>query len=139
MWRSAGRSPPPRSPRCSTLPLSGPAGNERSPAEHSVALEGCLLEPDAFLEGRPVESGVFLEGRPLEPGVFLEGRPVEHSIALKGRPEERGHVLEGRPVEHSTAVEGRSVEPDPHGRDMREVEVDQGSAGEVEADARPEG
>jgi hypothetical protein len=47
--------------------------------------------------------------------------------------------MEGRPGEVDVAPEGRPSKLDLYGRHLREVEVDKGGAGEVEANARPEG
>jgi hypothetical protein len=42
-------------------------------------------------------------------------------------------------VEPGVALEGGPAEPGVHDRHPREAEVDEGGAGEVEADPRPEG
>jgi hypothetical protein len=133
-------------------------GLEGRLVEQDMALEGRLLKHGGGLEGHPVEVGETLEGRLPEPGGALEGRIVEPDGALEGRLGEAGVFLEGRLSERG-ALEGRLVEPGAlegrleergealegrpdklglYDRNLREVEVDKGGAGEVEADVRPE-
>ena len=103
------------------LPLKVAPSNVASPlkvAPPNLAspLKVAPLNPATPVKVAPSNLASPAEGRPVEPGVAAEGRPAEIGAAAEGRPGEVG-------VSHYAVYE---------------VEVDEGGAGEIEADARPE-
>ena len=68
-----------------------------------------------------------------------KGRPVELDVALEGHLVEPGVIVERCLIEQSKMLEGRSVESGSSDRRPPEVEVDERSASEIQADAGPEG
>src|SRR6266704_3232053 len=110
---------------------------EDCPCEHDVAGEGRRLELGGFGKMRSVEHGVATEAGLAEISTAVEGRPTEGCFLRERRGLERG-IAEGHLVELRGAGERRSGEPGVCRSYAKEVEVDEGGTGEIQAHVGPE-
>src|SRR6266566_1481887 len=114
----------------------GGFGKMRS-VEHGVATEAGIVEVGVVVEGCLAEPALTCEGGLAEISTAVEGRPTEGCFLRERRGLERG-IAEGHLVELRGAGERRSGEPGVCRSYAKEVEVDEGGIGEIQAHVGPE-